>query len=767
MRTVARCGLLLLLLLLVLLPGAAPAWANAAEPPAAEPAAADRVVIVGVAGLGWRDVDPAATPELWRLAEESSVGAVSARAARPTTCLLDGWATLGAGNRVRFPGPEDAPRPPEDAPPAYCGPQQDIADTSLDDPAAAVTRIARDDRTLRFGAEPAALGAAVGCAGVVGASAAVAVAAPGVELTRGELADDGGAALFSGCPLSVVALDDLVAAGDPGPERTDTGTEPALRARALAGVDEAVGRVRAAVEALAGETLLLVVGTGSVNDARAQLHVGIASGPGFAGAGWLTSPSTGRAPFVQLIDVAPTALRALGEEIPVSMTGRPMQAAAGRPPLAEAVAELRLANIAAMAHHRSTGIFFWTVVGVLAALVASGVQLLGGLRNAGRRRAEPSARARRVLRGAALTAASLPIGVHLAGLVPWEGAGAPRPALALSVAVATAVVALLAAWGPWGSRPLGPPTAVLVVTLTTLFLDVLTGSRLELNALLGYDAIVAGRFTGYGNLSIGLLSVSSLLLTAALATAAGRSVAPQRSRRVVAVTVLAAGLVTVAMVGAPGLGRDFGGVLAVLPGFLLLAMLLTGVRVTAARLVGVLAAAVATVAAIAVLDWSRPPEQRTHLGRFVEQLGSGEAWTVVSRKAGANLGILLSSPLVWTLPVALVAAWWLIRPGGLLRTSGADGGPAGLASRDVAVLRAGLIAAAASLFLAAAVNDSGVAVPATAAILLVPLLVWLAAAPPGTSSGARERAGGTPASGPVEEPGRVTVVSRGSTVWNA
>ena len=102
---------------------------------------------------------------------------------------------------------------------------------------------------------------------------------------------------------------------------------------------------------------------------------------------------------------------------------------------------------------------------------------------------------------------------------------------------------------------------------------------------------------------------------------------------------------------------------------------------------------------------------------------------MVSRKAQANLDILLGSPLAWMLPVAAVAAFWLLRPGGLLRRSGAgpDAGPAGLAAADVDVLRAALLASLLSLAVGAAVNDSGVALPATAAALLVPLLVWLAA----------------------------------------
>ena len=64
------------------------------------PATADHVLVVGVPGLAWRDIDPTGTPELWGLAENSAIGALSVRAARSTTCLLDGWATLGAGNRA-------------------------------------------------------------------------------------------------------------------------------------------------------------------------------------------------------------------------------------------------------------------------------------------------------------------------------------------------------------------------------------------------------------------------------------------------------------------------------------------------------------------------------------------------------------------------------------------------------------------------------------------------------------------------------------------
>jgi hypothetical protein len=208
-------------------------------------------------------------------------------------------------------------------------------------------------------------------------------------------------------------------------------------------------------------------------------------------------------------------------------------------------------------------------------------------------------------------------------------------------------------------------------------------------------------------------------------------------------------------------------VLSAMPGFLLLAMLLGRVRVTPLRFAAILAVAVLAVGTVAVLDWTGPPDERSHLGRFVEQVLTGEAWTVISRKGQANLDILLGSPLAWMLPVALVAAVWLLRRGGVLRRAQpGDPGPAGMSADDVFVLRSALLACALSLTIGAAVNDSGVALPATAAALLVPLLVWLAATPRGATPGTEEIDGTPHRSGPVDDPDRVTVVSRGSTVWN-
>ena len=801
MSSPRRWALPLMLLLTTLLAGLL-GWAPPAAAAEGDPPAGDRVVGVGVPGRVRSGGDPDTTPNLWAMAEEGSIGAMSVRAARGTTCLLDGWATLGAGNRARFPGPDEGlppvplptvplpeegpgepvpdgtgpaddagtadPEPRVDTSLSHCGLQERIAAVALDDPAATVQRTADDPGTARFGAEPAALGEGVGCAGVAGRAAALAAAAPGVVLDRVPTPPTEPAALaafLDGCPLSLLSLDQLTMAGTPGADQTDDGTEPRPRAGALTRIDESVGRVREAVGTLPGDTLVLLAGISEVNDGRPQLHVGIATGPGFADAGWLRSASTGRAPYVQLIDLAPTALRALDRDVPASMNGQPLRVSLDRPPLETAVAQLVDMNVAATVHHRNVADFFWVVVLAGAAVVGLGILVLG-LHRGSAPRGRSGRGARRVLRLACLAVAALPVATYLVNVVPWERSGAPLPTLGLSVAGVVVVLTALAAAGPWRRARLGPLLFLLVVTLGTLVGDVLTGSRLELNGLLGYSAIVAGRFTGYGNLSFGLLSVSALLVTAAAAAVVGQRVGAERRRTAVAAVVLGAGVLTVGVIGAPALGRDFGGVLAALPGFLLLAMLLARVRVTVVRLAAILGAAVVAVGSIAVLDWSGPAAERSHLGRFVEQVLTGEAWTVVSRKAQANVNILLGSPLAWMLPVALVAAVWLLRPGGPLRSAGGTP-PGGLTAAGAGVLRAGLLSVALSLTVGAAVNDSGVALPATAAALLVPLLIWLAAAPaehtPGTGEGAR----GTAHSGPDDDPDRVTVVSRGSTVWNA
>jgi hypothetical protein len=170
--------------------------------------------------------------------------------------------------------------------------------------------------------------------------------------------------------------------------------------------------------------------------------------------------------------------------------------------------------------------------------------------------------------------------------------------------------------------------------------------------------------------------------------------------------------------GTPGIGSDFGGPPALIPAFAVLALLIAGIRVTWQRALLIAGITVAVLLALSVLDWHRGPGNRTHLGRFVQSAIDGEAWPVISRKGAQNLKILTRSylSLLVLFAIAFVAlvlakpTAWGVRP----LQAAYDRSP---------VLRAGLIAFAVLLVLAALLNDSGTAVPAYASMLAMPLLI--------------------------------------------
>jgi len=98
---------------------------------ASTPAPRGHVIVVGLSGLRWSDVSPAATPALWRLAGQGSVGDLVDYAVKPLTCPADGWLTLNAGARAQSEHTNAAcgafPRSPSTAPAPSAGPGRDRA----------------------------------------------------------------------------------------------------------------------------------------------------------------------------------------------------------------------------------------------------------------------------------------------------------------------------------------------------------------------------------------------------------------------------------------------------------------------------------------------------------------------------------------------------------------------------------------------------------------------------------------------------------------
>src|SRR5207237_3627315 len=99
----------------------------------------------------------------------------------------------------------------------------------------------------------------------------------------------------------------------------------------------------------------------------------------------------------------------------------------------------------------------------------------------------------------------------------WGGAARLAACLyAVSVALAV-VIAVAALLGPWRRDRFGPFGIVCLFTVAVLGIDVMTGSRLQLETPFGLLVLEAGRFYGIGNEALGIYGLTGLLAAAWLA----------------------------------------------------------------------------------------------------------------------------------------------------------------------------------------------------------------------------------------------------------
>jgi hypothetical protein len=605
------------------------------------------VIVVGVPGLRWSDVTDRDTPGLSRLARTGASGVLSVRTAAPVDCPADGWLTLGAGNRVRSSGAR-----------AGSCPATFPAPTSL-------PQQVRDNADRREGAEPGLLADTLRAHGLC-----VQGGGPGARL--GAAAGNGTEASADRTGNITLLAGSAGSAGDPACDvvllqGTAVGTE--ARAAGAAAADaliSGVDRVRPA-----GSTLLVVGVSEAPGERDPHLHVAVAVGPGF-GAGALSSSSTRRAPYVQLVDVAPTVVHLLGIDTPDAMVGQPWQVKGTRP----AVGALRDEATKAERHRTVTVPFFVALVAVQ--LVVAGLALWR--------------RQWRLVELIALAGTTAVGASYLANAVPWWRTGSPLLAL---IAVTAGITAVLTAISLLGKGLLARAGLACGMTAAVLVVDVLTGAHLQMSAVAGYSPLVAGRFAGLGNVAFGVLAASVLLAAASTRSA----------------TVAALSGLVIVVDGAPMWGSDVGGVLALVPAYALLVLYLAGRKVNLARLAVAAAVGGLVVVAFAVADYARPEAQQTHLGRFVGQVLDGTAGGVIRRKADANLSLLFHSPVTALLPVVVGFLIWLIlRPPAPLRRT-FDLSPA---------WRAGLLAVLTASGLGFLLNDSGAAVPALAIVVTLP-----------------------------------------------
>jgi hypothetical protein len=646
----------------------------------------DYVIIAGVPGLRWEDVGPATTPTLWRMAERGSIGSLSVRSARQPTCPVDGWVTLGAGNYAA--GSRDATTPTSCPPLNAEISRSDRIGAYLPDQRALVVH---NKERLPWGAVPGALTESVRCTTAVGKGAAVAAARPFGRVDRYEPALPGNAHdLLASCVLSIVDLG------------TVAGDDAGVRAAAARRADAELARVLAARPE---NSLVLVAGVADT-DRSSRLHVAVADGPGWE-RGWLTSASTGRDGYLQLVDLAPTVLAALGRPAPHRLfAGHSASSVPGRPAdLRAAVTQPADADREAGAQRQVTAGFFAALAGFQILLYAAVVPLLRRARRlAGT--GDPAVPGRLVAGvQVLLVAAALAIPAALVGdAVPWWRTG--RPALvfvgvALGVlALATATVGLTRPY----RRTLGPLGLVAGLAAVAVAADVVTGARLQLNGVAGYSALEGGRYAGLGTVGLGVFIAGALLTAGFLAQQVRRAWRP--------VVVVFVGGIAVVLVGSPYLGADAGGAVALTAGVCITAALCTGGWLTFARLAWATLAGLAVTVGFAALDLLRPPEQRGGLGRFLGQLSEGTGGLTVHRTGVANVVAFATSPLTGLALTAAVFVWFaLLRPwGGLKRLFGLY--PA---------VRAAMVGIAVATVIAGVLGGAALNVAGAASAIAVPL----------------------------------------------
>ncbi|MFC6023610.1 hypothetical protein ACFP2T_46575 [Plantactinospora solaniradicis] len=628
----------------------------------------DYVVLAGVPGLRWDDVDPITTPTLWRMAERGAIGSLSVRSARQPTCPVDGWQTLGAGNFAAWDSGAVTGRCPA---PDIAIEQPDGISANLPDQRATVSN---NQDKMRWGTVPGALAESVRCTVAVGPGAAIAAARPFGRVDRyAESLPADPTELLGLCVLSIIDLG------------TVAGDDPALRAAAARRADVALARVLAARPK---RSLVMVAGI-SDTDQSSRLHVVVADGPGWE-RGWLTSRSTGREGYLQLVDLAPTALAAAGRPAPEQLfIGQPATVVDGRPAdLPTAIAAPADADREARAQQRVASWFFLLLAGLQCLLAVAVVPLL----RRARRDAGPSGPTpvpRRVVATVEvlLIAAALAIpAALLADVVPWwrgEHAGIYFALVtAVLLAVATAAVRLARAY----QQTLWPLGSVAALAALIVGADVVTGAQLQLNGVIGYSALEGGRYAGLGVVGLGVFVAGSLLTAGWLAQRVRRSWRPA--------VVVGVGVLGVIVVGSPYLGADPVGAVALTAGVSIAAAISTGGWLTLGRLAWATIAGLAVTIGFAVLDLRQPADQRGSLGRFLSAVGDGTSGLTVHRSGASNMAALAGSPLTVLALVGVVLVWFaLLRPwGGLKRLFGIyPAVRAGMAGITVATLIGGLL----------------------------------------------------------------------------
>jgi hypothetical protein len=444
------------------------------------------------------------------------------------------------------------------------------------------------------------------------------------------------------------------------------------------------------------------------------LRVVLAAGRRF-GPGLLYSPSTRQPGLVQLDDITATILAHAGAAVPSEVSGSPLRDSPAAND-SEALAQMRHGDLVDYElSSRWVQPVVYPFFVTWAALMLAGLAVLAVTwwRRFGSDGFRESMRTG--VRIGLVVFATVPAATYLANILPWWRFGWPAGALVLATAAWTGVLGTIALRGGWRRSPMGPVGAVAAMTFIVLAADVLNGSRLQVASLLGLNPIVGGRYFGLGNVAFALFAAATFLVAIPVSSRLVRADRP----RLAALAVTIIGTVAVVVIAMPTWGSKVGGPPALVPGLAVLVLSILSIRLSWRKILFIAGGTALLVVTLALLDWLRPKDSRSHLGRFVQSVIDGGAGNIISRKLAQNLDTLIHTTIfAYLVPLLLIAgAYVLARPGSRLAR------PLEPLMERVETLRAGLIGLTVTMVVGLFVNDTGVAIPPVALALVLPLLI--------------------------------------------
>lgn len=697
---------------------------------AGDAAGCRRVVIFTLPGVIWADVERWRPRALLGAAGRGAAGSMSVRTISSRTSYASGFSTIGGGSRVDggfVPGA-----------PAAEGSKDGLF--RRDVVAAGLNELGERAADAGYNAEPGALASAMGELPLIAVGNAdpglpaptpgflghwplyaamdihgvVDYAATGASLLRRDANAPFGvrtdaeeitaaidAALELECASVVVEQGDMARADRLA--RTLGRRLPRVRRDALLAADEVLEHVEESLDPRR-DLLMIVSPTSPAWDTASHLGVAVATGPGFEPGETLESASTRRRGVVTLPDVAPTVLAHLELERPASMNGRPwidVQARTDDRAAAAAAFDAESVFVGGLQADVSTAYVVFQVLVDLVTIALLAWRERGGGRAAG-------GRLETALELAALAIVAFFPATYLMGAVDGHVLGAPGY-WALLLVLDTALVGVSALIV---RDPLDRLLALAALTTLVISGDLFLGAPLQMNTVFGYSPIVAGRFAGLGNTGFAALGAAAVV--------SGALIVHKLKASALGLAIVAALFVYVVVVdGAPTLGSDVGGVIALVPGLAITWVLLSGRRPTAAVLALSALGALLFLAGFLALDLARPPEEQTHLARLFEDVGDRGMVVLtdtIARKAESNLRVFRTTIWTYFVPPALaVLAWLLSRPKGRWARL----------ARLYPRLRAGLVGGLVLALLGFALNDSGIVIPAVILSFLVPLALMV------------------------------------------